>query len=73
VVKNLIQILLLSRDNAERNRSGLAIPIPKRTKLTKFAMKSAVVVDIAKSRMIEPGLQGRATSPKNAPNRIAVI
>lgn len=60
-------------DNADRKRSGLAIPIPNRTKFIKFAMKSTVVVEIAKSRMMDPGLQGRATRPKNAPNRVAVI
>ena len=44
-----------------------------KTKLIKFETKSTVVDEMAKSRIMDAGLHGRLTSPKNAPKRAAVI
>ena len=67
-VIQLITCVLYAEEIIAKMSRGSAIPIPKRMKLKRLAMKLTVDVLIANNIINEAGLQGRTIIPKKNPN-----
>ena len=67
LVKNPITVSLHCAEINANKSSGSDIPMPKNTKLNRFATKSRVDVLIANRIISDAGLHGRTIAPKKKP------